>query len=616
MHENTKGGDCGAPLITHKPVAAVVGLHYMGGYSNYGFSTPLNQADLAMARVRFPRPIIQASEPNLSAPGAQKVLGALHHKSPLRWLETGTVNVYGTFVGGHVKPRTRVRATLLSERIQKERGWKLTVGAPTLGDWRPWRHAYMDTCNQEHIVCQADIDASVEAYVRDITSLLGSEAKHNLQRLSMYDAINGIAGVKYLDKMNFNSSMGEPFNHSKKFHLRPDPRETAPEGKMFDDAILVRIARLRATYEAGTRGCSVFSGQQKDEARALKKLSEGMIRIFTACSAEMSVVVRELLLPFVKVFQENPLIFEGAPGAVCQSREWTNFHDYLTQHGKERMIAGDYGKFDKKMLAEWILAAFEVITKILRWAGWTAEECIPIWALAEDIAFPVVNMNGDLIMFFGSNPSGHPLTVIINCIVNALYMRYCYMKLSPEGNASCLKNFKRDVALLTYGDDNTAGSRVDWFNHTAIVGVLKSIGVTYTMADKESASVPFIHINNVSFLKRTWVWNEEANAYFCPLEEASIQKMLLIAVRSRTVTDDKHMSDVIRAAHQEWFWYGKERFHAEEAYLKSLIPGELEVHFMECPLPSWDDLMARFHRASMGVEDFVVGELVELPELD
>jgi hypothetical protein len=453
------------------------------------------------------------------------------------------------------------------------------------------------------------------SYVNDITARLRPEDLHNLQRLSEYDAINGIAGVKYIDKMNFNSSMGEPYNHSKKYHLLPMPRETAPEGKIFDEEVMERIKKLRATYENGKRGCSVFSGQQKDEARSLKKLLEGMIRIFTACSTELSVVVRELLLPFVKVFQENPLIFEGAPGAVCQSREWTKFRDYLTQFGEDKMIAGDYGKFDKKMLAEWILAAFEVIIRILMFAGWTDEECLPIWALAEDIAFPVVNMNGDLVMFFGSNPSGHPLTVIINCIVNALYMRYCYMKLSPLGDARSLPNFKKDVALLTYGDDNAAGSRVTWFNHTAIVEVLRSIGVAYTMADKESKSVPFIHIDDVSFLKRSWRWNAEANAYFCPLEQASIRKMLLIAMRSRTVTDEKHMADVIRAAHQEWFWYGREVFELEAAYLKSLIPGPLEVHFDECPLPSWDELMARFHRASVGVEDFAVGELVELPEI-
>jgi hypothetical protein len=112
-----------------------------------------------------------------------------------------------------------------------------------------------------------------------------------------------------------------------------------------------------------------------------------------------------------------------------------------------------------------------------------------------------------------------------------------------------------------------------------------------------------------------WVWNAEANAFFCPLEEASIRKMLLIAMRSKTVSDEQHMSDVIRAAHQEWFWYGRERFEKETEYLTTLTRGELSIYFEERPLPTWEDLMARFHRASVGVEDFYVGELVELPEI-
>ena len=618
LDRDSIGGDCGGVLFAHKPVAVILGLHYMGGSMNYGFSVPLNQSDVTYARRRFSRPLIQAALPMLNASSTSKVLGPLHFKSPIRFLEQGNLNVYGSFQGAHLKPRTRVRPTFLSDVIAEERGWKLDVGAPELGDWRPWRHAYLDTCNQQHIVSQSDIDACVDAYVQDVLAGLSDESKRNMQRLSIYDAVNGIAGVKYIDKMNFNTSMGEPHNHSKKFHLLPMPSETAPEGKMFDSETLTRVEKIITDYEAGSRTCAVFSGQQKDEARSLKKLAEGKIRIFTACPTDMAIAVRAYLLPFVKVFQENPFLFEGAPGAVCQSTEWTFFYEYLTQHGKDRMVAGDYGKFDKKMLAEWILAAFEVIAKILRASGWTDDEVLPIYAMAEDIAFPVVNMNGDLVMFFGSNPSGHPLTVIINCIVNALYMRYCFKLLLERVQSGELGNdkeqadamnlslgdFKRLVALLTYGDDNTLGvsPKISWFNHTALVKALAHIGVEYTMADKESVSVPFIHIDDVSFLKRRWVWNDEAGAYFCPLEEASIRKMLMIACRNKTVSDQKHMMDVMLSANQEWFWYGRERFEYEQKFLRKWATHpELIPFFAEMAFPTWDDLMARFKRASMGL---------------
>lgn len=614
VDSDTKDGDCGGMLVSHKEVAAILGLHYMGGHMNYAFSVPLCQSDVVMARTRFTRPLIQEGIPQLNYSGSNKVLGALHHKSPVRWLKSGSLIVYGTFSGFRAKPRSRVRPTLLGPQIREERGWEEKYAAPDLKDWRPWNIAYEATCNQGHDICNADIDACVDGYVADILEGLTEDAKRNLQTLNTYDAINGISGVKYIDKMNFNSSMGEPYNHSKKYHLVSEPKDTAPEGRIFDDEVMQRIDALRATYDSGRRGYAVYSGQVKDEARTLAKIALGKLRIFTGSSVEMSVVMREQLLTFVKVFQENPLLFEGAPGAVCQSKQWTRFRQYLTQFGEENMIAGDYETFDKKMRAAWILAAFEVIIRILLGVGWTSEQVLCIFALSEDVAFPLVNMNGDLVMFRGSNPSGQPLTVIINCIVNSLYMRFCYMKLHPSGTRESVKQFKKHVALLTYGDDNAAGSRAPWFNHTAIVGVLASIGVKYTMADKTSKSVPFIHIDQVSFLKRMWVYNDEAGGYFCPLEEESIHKMLTIAVRSKTVTDDRHMADVIRAAHQEWFWYGKEKFDEEDKYLRSLIPGNLEMHFADRGLPSWGDYLERYHRASKNVEDFYSEEMVDLLE--
>jgi hypothetical protein len=248
--------------------------------------------------------------------------------------------------------------------------------------------------------------------------------------------------------------------------------------------------------------------------------------------------------------------------------------------------------------------------------------------MAEDVAFPIVNMNGDLVQFNGSDPSGQPLTVIINCIVNSLYMRYCYMKVereflgrqmqtvpdTKEFNLAILACFQKHVALLTYGDDNALNvhAAVPHFNHTTIAHVLSTINVKYTMADKESESVPYIHIDDVSFLKRKWVWNAEARAYFCPLEEASIKKMLMIATRSRTLSDQAHMASVMRSANDEWFWYGKERFLAEQNYLKSLAEHpEVQAYFRMFPLASWDALMERFHKASEHINKF--GDRAQLP---
>jgi hypothetical protein len=327
--------------------------------------------------------------------------------------------------------------------------------------------------------------------------------------------------------------------------------------------------------------------------------------VFTGAPADWSFVVRKHLLSFVKVVQENRLLFEAAPGCVTQSLEWEQFRDYLVAHGEDQIVAGDYGKFDKKMTAQVILAAFDAIIAILKFAGWSMEDLLVIYGIGEDTAYPFVNFQGDLVMLYGSNPSGHPLTVIINSIVNALYLRYCYIVLSEKREC---RSFKTYVNLLTYGDDNVMGvcRSIPWFNHTAIVGALKTIGVEYTMADKESVSVPYININDVSFLKRTWRFDAEVGAFVCPLEEQSIHKMLCVNIPSKTISAEAQMLSVMNSAVREWFYYGRERFEVEREFLNNVC-----VKFELCPpvpFPTWDQLKDSFWRASEGLSVVRLGE--------
>jgi hypothetical protein len=309
------------------------------------------------------------------------------------------------------------------------------------------------------------------------------------------------------------------------------------------------------------------------------------------------------MLSFVRVVQKNRFIFESGPGTVAQSLEWEQIRDYLVTHGEKQMVAGDYGKFDKKMLPDFVLAAFDIIIAIHRAAGWSEEDLLVLACIAEDTAYPLVDFDGDLIEFFGSNPSGHPLTVIINGLVNALYIRYSYLELNPESEVD---SFKDNVALMTYGDDNTFGvsASIPWFNHTTIQAKLAEIGVTYTMADKGAASIPYIDIKDVSFLKRQWVWDEDVKAWVCPLEEESIKKMLTVWIPSGTISAEAQMIAVMQSAVNEYFFYGKERFNKEREFLMQLAKdNDLMAYTNLSTFPTWSDLYTRFWTSS---EDVVV----------
>jgi hypothetical protein len=311
--------------------------------------------------------------------------------------------------------------------------------------------------------------------------------------------VNGLPGVKFIDGLNKNSSMGHPWNTTKKRFLLPDPDEMYPEGVAFKPEVMERVERIESCYREGRRAYPVFKGHLKDEPTSLAKIAKKKTRVFTGAPVDWSLVVRSRLLSFVRLVQKNKFIFEAGPGTVCQSPEWGEIRDYLVVFGEDQIIAGDYGKFDKRMSSTFVLAAFEIIQRVHAEAGFGPEEVRELCCIAHDTAFPVTAFNGDLLEFFGTNPSGHPLTVIINSLANSLYMRYVYMVLNPQ--RECV-SFKRNVHLFTYGDDNIMGvsPACTWFYHGAIQEQLSHIGVEYTMADKEAESRPYISLSEASFL--------------------------------------------------------------------------------------------------------------------
>jgi len=318
---------------------------------------------------------------------------------------------------------------------------------------------------------------------------------------------------------------------------------------------------------------------------------------------DWSIIIRKFLLSCTKLIQENRFVFEAGPGTIAQSLEWHEIRNYVTKFGEDRIVAGDYKAFDKKMSPKEILAAFDILYEICDYSGnYSKDELRVIRCIAEDTAFPLVDYNGDLIQFYGSNPSGNPLTVILNSIVNSLRMRYVYHELNPE--KECL-SFNDTVALMTYGDDNIMSVKKgnDWFNHTAIAQEFKKIDIIYTMADKEAESIPYIHIDEASFLKRTWRFDEEQKCYLAPLEHDSIEKMLTVWKRSKSIPKEAQAMAVISTALREYFFYGKTKFEEKRLMLQNLVVKmDLTNWIEDSTFPTYKDLEDQFWRSSIGLE--------------
>lgn len=594
----TVNGDCGSVLISKSELGyCIVGLHMQGDGNNVA-STAVDTQIISIFIDKFSKYFYDSNPPLLQADNHTTELASLHKKSCLRFVENGSSNTFGSFIGFRSSNKSRVEPTLMNEKVKKY-GYKEKYGPPIF-DWRPWRLGALDSLNIPNIIDTEILDKCVKTFTKDILSTLGKEELTNLHIFDDFTTINGAAGVNYVDKIARNTSAGFPFRKSKKhfmFSVEPqhdlqDPVDVTPEIKNLYHQMLDR-------YKNGEIAAAVFTAHLKDEPVSFKKIETGKTRVFSGANLPWTMVVRKYLLSVVRVIQENRYVFEAAPGIVAQSSEWDELYHYLTHFGTHKIIAGDYGKYDKKMSSVMILGAFDVIHDICEASGnYTSQDLQVIRGIGYDTAFSFQDYNGDLIQFFGSNPSGHPLTVIINCLVNSLYMRYTYFLSNPDKEC---ESFKENVNLMTYGDDNIMGvsDRVPWFNHTAISRSLENIKVTYTMADKEAESVPYIDISEASFLKRSWRYDDATNTYLAPLDHDSIEKMLLTWVRSKTITPEEQAIAVIESANREYFFYGKEKYIEKQSMFKKIIQEcDLSRFVEKSTLPSYEDLISEYLRRS------------------
>jgi hypothetical protein len=591
--DKTWAGMCGAPLcIQNYAGAAILGIHAVGSPTFSGnLSVTREMIRLAIESLHIPN--ISSGTIPISAPSAQRALGPMHPKCPAMFTQTGTVDAFGTFEGFRTKPKSKVTDTTICEAMQS-RGYENKWVAPPM-DYRPFYTAFQEMVNPSVMFDKDRLMSCKDQFSKHLWKELDAEAKEELHPFDMFTAINGKPGLLYCDPINKSTSAGAPYKHSKRLHL--SPIESPPGCSFFDvdDEIKDRIMSMKETYARGEQFHPQFCIHLKDQALTEAKALKGKTRLFSSLEMAASLLVRQLMLCVPMSVQNNRFVWCSAPGTIAQSLEWEEILERISIHGTERMIAGDYGFFDKRVPGSVMILAFEVVHYMLSNSGnYNEDEMQQLTGLMFDICFPMTDFDGHMFQFWGTNPSGHPLTVIINGIINVLYMLYCWNTLAPEWARD---SFFELVAMMSYGDDNIMGvaESAPWFTHTEIQRVLAEVGIPYTMADKDAPSVPYISIDQCSFLKRTWVWNDEVGAMLAPLEEQSIIKSLMICTASKTCSPQARDVAAISSAVREYFFYGREVFEEKVTMLKQIVEEcDLTVYLEDSTFPTWKQLVDQF----------------------
>jgi hypothetical protein len=353
----------------------------------------------------------------------------------------------------------------------------LTYGGPALG------------------IDPTKVSDAVSVAIKPLLAGLAS-SRVDMSPISFQDAIRGIPGK--LPSIDRSTSPGVPWVFQQ---VRDKRQAFGYDDFTFDTeqarAMLAEAQDIEDTLMAGADWRFIFRDFPKDEKRKKAKVLSGDTRFISSSQIALSLIFRRHFAPIMMHLRENH-IHNGLAQYTCCFNEWDTVVNYVTNNLKwrGRIIAGDYSGFDKAQMPQ-ILQ--EIGNQLSLLFGERAAFIRRLWRCS---VVHTLHFDGDhLYTWTKSLPSGHPLTTLINSVINLTYIVLSY---TEAGNP--ISDFWANMRPLVYGDDNLIGVGPDvvGFDQCTLPGLMSKWGQKYTDENKgdSDATPPFRDITEVTFLKR------------------------------------------------------------------------------------------------------------------
>lgn len=573
----TFSGLCMAPILSDTIETCILGFHTAGVTgTTSGAMCQLTQLQYKAARDKLdvvPGVLITGSEGTMKTTiyDTQFLVSPTLHPSSCLNKQDGTerVDVYGTCTG-RAKYFSKVKPTMIKETVQEICGKQMDYAGPKfhLGDAfkKSLEHSTRPSAGVEPdllVKAVQDYSESINEKIASVPGLL-----ETIQPLSRIDNVCGKDGVRFIDKMAPNTSIGYPLGGPKsKYITLTDPDEDPDHAcpAFLDEKFWTEAERMEEEYAAGRRCHIPFKACLKDEPTPTDK---DKVRVFQAAPGALQLLIRKYFLPVARMYSLFPIESECAVGINTMGPEFDGLIRHMSKFGVDRTFAGDYSKYDLRMPAQLILAAFDVMISLAEKAGYSERDIQIMKSLSADIATPLVACNGDLIQLFGSNPSGQNLTVYINSIVNSLFCRCAYFKIYGFDAPP----FREVCALATYGDDVKGSVKEGWekFNHISFAQFLAERDMVFTMPDKTSTPTDYMREQDADFLKRKSVYCKPLEMWHGALDENSIFKSLVAALESKVLSPKEQSMQNIDGALREWFFHGPDVYERRRSEMKQV----------------------------------------------
>jgi hypothetical protein len=583
---NTFPGLCMGVLAAESPSPCIVGFHlqgingknigaavattkelmerYVNILSNSGFLSAVSNGD-------FPTQMYDRQIVNQSA--------EVHQNSPLRYIDPNSkIEILGECPGRSSHTKSRVKKSCISDEIELYCGVPCKWGPPKFNNKRNWQATLQYSANPAPGFDPILLDWAMNDLKSDLIKIFTNPnhkkwIKDTFKPISDMEVLSGQDGKKFIDSMNFKASKGFPNRGPKEEwieRLSPDLFEGISCPVAVRQEVLDRVEDMKERIRRGERAYAIFQGCLKDE---IKATSSDKVRAFEASDFAFQLLVRKYFLTFIRIICLFPLESETSVGVNAHGPEWDELSRYLNRYGEERVIAGDYSKYDLRMPAQTIMAVFKIYIDIAKECGtFSSDDLCIMRGIATEIAYHISAFNGDMLAFCGVMPSGNSLTVQVNCDNNKLNLRMAYANaaLKQGYTFKSMPKFKVVATIGTYGDDfrGSVKQGYEWYNMHEIVDFLGKNDIVMTMPDKKSKVVAFLHDSETDYLKRKNVYNPDTGLYHGALDEDSIWKSLHCVLTSKTSPSPKaHAAGNVEGALREWFHHGREVFEKRHAQM-------------------------------------------------
>jgi hypothetical protein len=563
----TATGMCGAPVVSYSKYPSIIGFHLGGVTGDFlGASGFISKQEILAGIAELSHKLRISLVPSAGSIANQSMnidyglKPSPHNKSSMNYL---TPDIHLGYVATTSMPvarfKTSVKPTIIADTARVVMGIQNTYGPPRAATQERWvpRNTFLNSVGSPSIgFTHEELNKASLCHRKTLFKVLDATQRSQIRVLSEVETVSGIAGLAYVDRIPLATSTGFPLKQPKRKYVIAVEEEIpgVVEPITFTPEIWAEVDKAKDCYRRGERYNFIFSAALKDE---VKNSESKKTRMFQCAPVALALLTRKYYLSIIAFMSRVPLSSECCVGTNATGPDWDRLVRHLIKHGKDRLFAGDYAAYDQKMNPAVMLRAFQLLIDIAQVCGYTEDDIVIMRGVMADIVYFVCELDGDLVEFFGCNASGHNLTTHINCIANSLYLRCEFYRIYPSIEAG---EFQKYVSLLTYGDDNVVGVSPSCprFNHTTVQEGLAARGITYTMPDKVSDSIEYIPLEQVTFLKRSIIFNEEVNMYMAPLDEESIEKSLSAVVTSSFLSPEEHSAVNLDGAAREYFYHGKE----------------------------------------------------------